>query len=157
MKCDVDIRKDLYANVVLSGASIRCGSAVQFCLHSARSSRCGSPRASTTSPGPPSCTGSASDGFPLGSHPVQHNVSATGRVGWRRTGSVCLLQGSQPAKLHELAARRSTSIRFCCCLAREIKRLLCQPWDLISQESQRSYKKSKKKKKKKSTRVDTTA
>merc|ERR1712083_570529 len=30
-------------------------------------------------------------------HPVRHDMSVTGRVGWRGTGSACSLQGSQPA------------------------------------------------------------
>merc|ERR1712157_268750 len=30
-------------------------------------------------------------------HPVRHDMSVTGRVGWRGTGSACSLQCSQPA------------------------------------------------------------
>merc|ERR1711896_79081 len=50
MKCDVDIRKDLYANTVLSGrpsASTRCGSAARSSPRSRPSSRCGSRSRST--------------------------------------------------------------------------------------------------------------
>ncbi|GAM23541.1 hypothetical protein SAMD00019534_067160, partial [Acytostelium subglobosum LB1] len=94
MKCDVDIRKDLCGNVVLSGrydhvprhccpyaegvdcprpihheesrssphpsASTLSGSEVPSLLPSPPSSRCGSPRRSTTSPDHPSSTESAS-------------------------------------------------------------------------------------------------
>merc|ERR1711879_902155 len=92
MKCDVDIRKDLYANVVLSGGSTMypgiadrmqkeitalapntmkikiiappgstpSGSEAPSWPPSPPSSPCGSPRRSTTSPVPPSSTGSAS-------------------------------------------------------------------------------------------------
>merc|ERR1711861_34546 len=93
MKCDVNIRKDLYANIVLSGGttmftgidarltkeitalapatmkikvvapperkySVWIGGSIL--APSPPSSRCGSPRASTTSLDPASCTASAS-------------------------------------------------------------------------------------------------
>ena len=99
MKCDVDIRKDLYQNIVMSGgttmfqgigdrmtkeltalapstmkikvvaprsASTPCGSAAPSSRRSPPSSRCGSPRTSTTSPARPSCTASASKRFARG-------------------------------------------------------------------------------------------
>merc|ERR1719231_1779756 len=82
MKCDVDIRKDLYANVVLSGgttmyagiadrmsrrslrhlsASTACGSAAPSSRRSRPSSRCGSPSRRMTRRDHRSCTASASD------------------------------------------------------------------------------------------------
>merc|ERR1712002_534250 len=75
MKCDVDIRKDLYANTVMSGGTTMYSgiadrmqkeitalapSTIKIKIISPPSSRCGSPSRSTTSAAPPSCTGSAS-------------------------------------------------------------------------------------------------
>merc|ERR1712060_1045548 len=67
MKCDVDIRKDLYGNVVLSGGTTMFTGISErmtkelTAVAPPGSSRCGSPRASMTSPAQPSCTGSASE------------------------------------------------------------------------------------------------
>merc|ERR1712130_390314 len=81
MKCDVDIRKDLYANVVLSGGSTMYPGIADrmqkeitalapntmkikiIAPLSPPSSPCGSLRRSMMSPVPPSCTGSASRVF----------------------------------------------------------------------------------------------
>merc|ERR1711936_1392544 len=74
MKCDIDIRKDLYANTVLSGGTTmypgiadRMQKEITALAPStmkikiiAPSRRCGSPSKSTMSPAPPSCTGSVS-------------------------------------------------------------------------------------------------
>merc|ERR1712055_743303 len=57
MKCDVDIRKDLYANTVMSG-----GEDPSLPL-SPPSSRCGSPSRSTMSAAHPLSTASASKSF----------------------------------------------------------------------------------------------
>merc|ERR1712130_512767 len=87
MKCDVDIRKDLYANTVMScgrrrsppwppppsrsrsllpqRGSTPSGSEAPSWLPSPPSSRCGSPSRSTTSAAPPSSTGSASKRFSI--------------------------------------------------------------------------------------------
>merc|ERR1712100_163074 len=51
MKCDVDIRKDLYGNIVMSG-----GTTMYPGVASRPSSRCGSPRRSTMRPARPSST-----------------------------------------------------------------------------------------------------
>merc|ERR1712059_160024 len=72
MKCDVDIRKDLYSNIVLSGGTTMFAGIGERMTkeltalapsspRSAPSSKCGSPRASTMSRAPQSCTGSASE------------------------------------------------------------------------------------------------
>merc|ERR1712050_392881 len=72
MKCDVDIRKDLYSNIVLSGGTTMFGGIGERMTkeltalapsfpRSALSNRCGCPRLSTTNPAPRSCTGSASE------------------------------------------------------------------------------------------------
>merc|ERR1712210_375921 len=71
MKCDVDIRKDLYANTVMSGGTTmypgiadrmqkEITAQAPSSPPSPPSSRCGSPSRSTTSAVPPSSTGSAS-------------------------------------------------------------------------------------------------
>merc|ERR1712001_190673 len=67
MKCDVDIRKDLCANTVMSGGTTmypgiadRMQKEITALAPSPPSSRCGSPSRSTTSAVPPSSTGSAS-------------------------------------------------------------------------------------------------
>merc|ERR1712002_696738 len=75
MKCDVDIRKDLYANTVMSGGTtmypgiadrmqkeitVLAPSTIKIKIIAPPSSRCGSPSRSTTSAAPPSSTGSAS-------------------------------------------------------------------------------------------------
>merc|ERR1712158_177576 len=78
MKCDVDIRKDLYANTVMSGGTTMypgiadrmqkeitalAPSTIKIKIIAPPSSRCGSPSRSTTSAAPPSSTGSASKCF----------------------------------------------------------------------------------------------
>merc|ERR1711874_698110 len=71
MKCDVDIRKDLYANTVMSGGTTmypgiadrmqkEITALAPSWLPSPPSSRCGSPSGSTTSAAHPSSTASAS-------------------------------------------------------------------------------------------------
>merc|ERR1712243_403786 len=71
MKCDIDIRKDLYANTVLSGGTTmfpgiadrmqkEITALAPSWLLSPPSSRCGSPSRSMMSAVPPSSTGSAS-------------------------------------------------------------------------------------------------
>merc|ERR1711936_539885 len=75
MKCDVDIRKDLYANTVMSGGTTMypgiadrmqkeitalAPSTIKIKIIAPPSSRCGSPSRSTTSAVPPSSTASAS-------------------------------------------------------------------------------------------------
>ncbi|GFT48617.1 actin, clone 403 [Nephila pilipes] len=59
MKCDIDIRKDLYANTVLSG-STPYGSVDPSWLPCPPSNRCGSPNRNTMSPAHPLSTASAS-------------------------------------------------------------------------------------------------
>merc|ERR1712060_730745 len=75
MKCDVDIRKDLYANTVMSGGTTMypgiadrmqkeitalAPSTIKIKIIAPPSSRCGSPSRSTTSAAPPLSTASAS-------------------------------------------------------------------------------------------------
>merc|ERR1711989_245510 len=64
MKCDVDIRKDLYANTVMSGGTTMYPGIADRMQKEitalAPSTRCGSPSRSTTSAAPPSSTASAS-------------------------------------------------------------------------------------------------
>merc|ERR1712241_1590242 len=57
MKCDVDIRKDLYANTVLSGVEDPSWLPCQL------SNRCGSPNKNMMNPVLPLYTGSASKAF----------------------------------------------------------------------------------------------
>merc|ERR1739848_671592 len=67
MKCDVDIRKDLYANTVMSGGTTmypgiadRMQKEITALAPCPPSSRCGSPSRSTTSVAHPLSTASAS-------------------------------------------------------------------------------------------------
>merc|ERR1712180_185804 len=65
MKCDIDIRKDLYANTVLSGdTTMHPGIADRMqkeITALAPSNRCGSPNKNTMSAAHPSSTGNASN------------------------------------------------------------------------------------------------
>merc|ERR1712205_264477 len=67
MKCDIDIRKALYGNIVLSGGTTMFEGLVDRMQKEiaalAPSSRCGSLAASTTRAGPASCTESAFRGY----------------------------------------------------------------------------------------------
>merc|ERR1712088_401399 len=83
MKCDVDIRKDLYANTVLSGGTTmypgiadrmqkEITSLAPSMPLSPPSSRCGSPSRSTTSPDLPSSTENASKQLSKETHQKAH-------------------------------------------------------------------------------------
>merc|ERR1712156_1255569 len=72
MKCDVDIRKDLYANTVMSGGTTmypgiadrmqkEITALAPSCLPSPPSNRCGSPNKNTMNAAHPSSTGNASN------------------------------------------------------------------------------------------------
>merc|ERR1719167_513960 len=80
MKCDVDIRKDLYANTVMSGGTTMYPGIADRMQKEitalAPSTRCGSPSRSTTSAAHPSSTASASKRnslcFAILSNPLQN-------------------------------------------------------------------------------------
>merc|ERR1712198_154815 len=79
MKCDVDIRKDLYANTVMSGGTTMYPGIADRMQKEitalAPSTRCGSPSRSTTSAAHPLSTASASKRIPVSVGEKQHTGS----------------------------------------------------------------------------------